>query len=153
MELKDILSADMVFAELPARGKKQVLADITAKLTAKMGLDNTDVFELILEREKLGSTGMGRGIAIPHARIPGLKHIVGAFAQLDTPIEFGSVDDQPVRLVFMLLAPEKSGAEHLKALSIASRTLRDRKFCKELANKQSHDELYKSLIAQSEKEG
>lgn len=152
MELTDILSADMVFTDFTARGKKQVLADLCAKLTKKYGLDQAEVFELILERERLGSTGMGRGIAIPHARIPDMDKIVGAFAQLDQPIEFDAIDDEPVSCIFMLLAPKKSGAEHLKALSIVSRTLRDRDFCESLTEYTTPDNLYRALITQSQRE-
>lgn len=152
MELTDILQADMVFLDLKAGSKKQILSEIATKLAQKVAKEETDVFQLVLEREKLGSTGVGRGVAIPHARIDGLEDIVGAFARLDEPIEFDAVDDQPVHLIFMLLAPEKSGSKHLKALSIVSRTLRDRDFCESLNDYQNPQDIFNLLVKQSKAE-
>lgn len=152
MELTNILQADMVFLDLKAGSKKQVLSEISKKLAQKVNKEETDVFQLILEREKLGSTGMGRGVAIPHARIDGLENIIGAFARLDEAIEFDAVDDQPVNLIFMLLAPEKSGSNHLKALSTVSRTFRDRDFCEKLQNYNNAQDVFDLLVKQSQVE-
>ncbi len=152
MELTDILQADMVFLDLKASSKKQILLEISTKLAQKVGKEETDVFQLILEREKLGSTGMGRGVAIPHARVDGLENIIGAFARLDEAIEFDAVDDLPVHLIFMLLAPEKSGSNHLKALSIVSRTLRDRDFCESLKSYKNPQDVFDLLVKQSKAE-
>lgn len=152
MELAHILQADMVFLDLKTNSKKQVLSEISKKLAQKVNKEETDIFQLILEREKLGSTGMGRGVAIPHARVDGLEDIIGAFARLDEAIEFDAIDDQPVNLIFMLLAPEKSGSNHLKALSTVSRTLRDRDFCEKLQNYNNAQDVYDLLVKQSQLE-
>ncbi len=152
MELAHILQADMVFLDLKTNSKKQVLSEISRKLAQKVNKEETDIFQLILEREKLGSTGMGRGVAIPHARVDGLEDIIGAFARLDEAIEFDAIDDQPVNLIFMLLAPEKSGSNHLKALSTVSRTLRDRDFCEKLQNYNNAQDVYDLLVKQSQLE-
>jgi PTS system nitrogen regulatory IIA component len=89
------------------------------------GLSEREVFDTILQRERLGSTGVGNGIAIPHGKLAGVKRITGVFARLETPVDFEALDDQPVDLVFLLLAPEGAGADHLKALSRIARVLRN----------------------------
>lgn len=152
MELTEILQADMVFLDLKSGSKKQILSEISAKIAQKINKEETEIFQLILEREKLGSTGVGRGVAIPHARVDGLEKIIGAFARLDEPIEFDAVDDQPVDLIFMLLAPEKSGSNHLKALSTVSRTFRSRDFCEELHNYNTPQDIFDLLVKQSKVE-
>ena len=125
MQLSDLVSTDGVVATLKAGSKKQVLqelSDVAADLT---GVASREIFETLLQRERLGSTGVGQGIAIPHGKIAGLDRLYGVFARLETPIDFDSMDDQPVDLVFLLLAPELAGADHLKALARVSRLLRD----------------------------
>ncbi|WMT92157.1 PTS IIA-like nitrogen regulatory protein PtsN [Pelagibacterium sp. H642] len=124
MELADILSQDSIIACAKVASKRQLLqllADRAAELT---GLDAQLVFETLQNREQLGSTGLGNGIAIPHGKIKGLPHVTALFVRLAQPIDFDAVDDQPVDLVVMLLAPEGSGADHLKALSRVARLLR-----------------------------
>ncbi len=152
MELTEILQTDMVFLDLKSGSKKQILSEISAKIAQKINKEETEIFQLILEREKLGSTGVGRGVAIPHARVDGLEKIIGAFTRLDEPIEFDAVDDQPVDLIFMLLAPEKSGSNHLKALSTVSRTFRSRDFCEELHNYNNPQDIFDLLVKQSKVE-
>ncbi|WP_020398496.1 PTS IIA-like nitrogen regulatory protein PtsN [Kordiimonas gwangyangensis] len=125
MEIEDLLAAENVLADFRASSKKQTIQALSRKLADGLGLDPRTVFESLLERERLGSTGVGKGVAIPHARIEGLDRIVGLFARLASPIDFDSVDDQPVDIVFMLLAPVDAGADHLKALARISRLLRD----------------------------
>lgn len=132
MELGDLLQADSILADFKASSKKQAIQSLARMMAEQAGLDPREVFERTLEREKLGSTGVGRGVAIPHARIDGIDGIKGFFARLSNPIEFDSVDDRPVDLMFMLLAPEEAGADHLKALAKVSRTLRDEKTCEKL---------------------
>jgi PTS system nitrogen regulatory IIA component len=100
----------------------QLLSEKAARIT---GLPEREIFDTVLRREKLGSTGVGNGIAIPHGKIPGVRRITGVFARLEQPVDFDSLDDQPVDLVFLLLAPEGAGADHLKALSRIARVLRD----------------------------
>ena len=125
MDLGNLISRDGILPILAARSKKQVLQGLADQAGDMTGLDPRDVFETLLQRERLGSTGVGHGIAIPHGKISGLKHIVGLFAKLENPIDFDAIDDQPVDLVFALLAPESAGADHLKALARISRLLRE----------------------------
>ena len=132
MEIADLLSPDAVISHLKATSKKQVLQEMAVKAASLTRLSDRRIFEILTEREKLGSTGMGQGIAIPHGRIPGIEKIAGLFAQLDHPVDFDAMDDQPVDLVFLLLAPEGAGADHLKALARVSRLLRNQTVCEKL---------------------
>jgi len=132
MEIADLLSPDAVLAHVKATTKKQVLQEMAHKAALLTRLPERRIFETLIEREKLGSTGMGQGIAIPHGRIPGIEKMTGLFAQLDHPVDFDSMDDQPVDLVFLLLAPEGAGADHLKALARVSRLLRNQAVCEKL---------------------
>lgn len=132
MEIADLLSPDAVISHLKATSKKQVLQEMAQKAAALTRLSDRRIFEILTEREKLGSTGMGQGIAIPHGRIPGIEKMTGLFAQLDHPVDFDAMDDQPVDLVFLLLAPEGAGADHLKALARVSRLLRNQSVCEKL---------------------
>jgi PTS system nitrogen regulatory IIA component len=132
MEIADLLSPDAVLAHVKATTKKQVLQEMAHKAAILTKLPERRIFDTLVEREKLGSTGMGQGIAIPHGRIPGIEKMTGLFAQLDHPVDFDSMDDQPVDLVFLLLAPEGAGADHLKALARVSRLLRNQAVCEKL---------------------
>ena len=127
MDLSDLLTKDAVVACLKAKSKKQVIQDMSAKAAELTGLSEREIFDTLLQRERLGSTGVGHGIAIPHGKLTRLDRLVGLFARLDKPIEFDALDDQPVDLVFLLLAPEGAGADHLKALARIARQLRDGK--------------------------
>jgi PTS system nitrogen regulatory IIA component len=132
MEIADLLSPDAVLAHVKATTKKQVLQEMAHKAAILTKLPERRIFDTLVEREKLGSTGMGQGIAIPHGRIAGIEKMTGLFAQLDHPVDFDSMDDQPVDLVFLLLAPEGAGADHLKALARVSRLLRNQAVCEKL---------------------
>ncbi len=125
MDLGNLISRDGILPLLKASSKKQVLQELSSQAEELTGLDQRDVFDTLLQRERLGSTGVGHGIAIPHGKISGLKQIIGLFARLDDPIDFDAIDDQPVDLIFVLLAPESAGADHLKALARISRLLRE----------------------------
>ena len=125
MDISEIISPVSVLANLKPNSKKQVLQELAEVGARETGIECHTIFETLLEREKLGSTGVGNGVAIPHAKFPGMNGIVGVFAHLAKPVVFEAVDDQPVDIVFMLLAPEGSGAEHLKALSKIARVLRN----------------------------
>lgn len=125
MDLGDLIKPEGVIALMKAKSKKQVLHDLAHKAAELTDLDERAIFETLLQRERLGSTGLGRGIAIPHGKPPGLNRIVCLFARLETPIDFDATDGEPVELVFLLLAPEQAGADHLKALARISRLLRD----------------------------
>ena len=124
-DLSDLIERDAILGSLKANSKKRVLQDIAAPAARLTGIPERQVFETILQRERLGSTGVGNGIAIPHGKIAGVERLVGAFARLENPVDFDAIDGAPVDLVFLLLAPENAGAEHLKALSRIARTLRD----------------------------
>jgi nitrogen PTS system EIIA component len=125
MILADFLSDGAVSAGLAVSGKKALFAHFAQAAAREYGLDSADVIERLTERERLGSTGFGGGVAIPHGKIAGLSHIVALFAQLAQPIEFSAIDDMPVDIIFCLLSPPDAGAEHLKALAKVSRLLRD----------------------------
>jgi PTS system nitrogen regulatory IIA component len=124
MTLDDILAENGVVADLKATSKKHLFHELSRVASEVCGLSARAIFDAVLERERLGSTGVGGGVAIPHARLPGLPKICGIFARLENGIDFESLDDQPVDLVFMLLAPVDAGADHLKALARVSRVLR-----------------------------
>ena len=124
-EIGDLLAAESVLPKLQVRSKNHLLKELARATAARIGLSHRDVFQPLLDRERLGSTGMGSGVALPHARAAGVKRIHGLFARLAQPIAYESPDDQPVDLVFMLLAPEEKDAEHLKALARVSRLMRN----------------------------
>lgn len=132
MELHEIVVPDAINAALNATSKKHLMQEIAQRAADAHGLDARRAFEALLERERLGATGMGRGVAIPHARLEGLDRIVGAFARCQRPVDFDAVDDEPVDLVFALFAPEDAGANHLRALARVSRCLRDPGTCAKL---------------------
>ena len=125
MDLSDLIDVSAIMPALKANSKKQLLQLLAERAAVISGIPERDVFDTILQRERLGSTGVGNGIAIPHGKLAGVKHISGVFARLETPVDFEALDDQPVDLVFLLLAPEGAGADHLKALSRIARVLRD----------------------------
>ncbi|WP_157014214.1 PTS IIA-like nitrogen regulatory protein PtsN [Mesorhizobium xinjiangense] len=125
MDLSDLIEVSAIMPALKANSKKQLLQLLAEKAAGITGIPEREIFDTILQRERLGSTGVGNGIAIPHGKLPGVKNITGVFARLETPVEFEALDDQPVDLVFLLIAPEGAGADHLKALSRIARVLRD----------------------------
>lgn len=145
MILHDLLTPTGVLAPLKSNGKKQALQDISLKAATATGLAERDVFEALLQRERLGSTGIGNGIAIPHGRFPGLTKLHGFFARLDKPIDFEAIDGQPVDILFTLLAPEGAGADHLKALARVARVLRDRGTLERIRNTQDPDAIFAIL--------
>jgi len=124
MELADILSEESVLVCTDISSKPDLLSRLAAKVSALTGHAEADVFAALSDREALGSTGLGNGIAVPHGKIAGLKGVVAAFIKLTSPVDFEAVDDQPVDLVMMLLAPVGAGADHLKALARVARVLR-----------------------------
>ncbi|MBB6308477.1 PTS IIA-like nitrogen regulatory protein PtsN [Xanthobacter tagetidis] len=125
MPLADLIAPDAVFPMLRASSKKQALQELAQQAGAMIDRDPRDILETLLQRERLGSTGVGNGIAIPHGKLAKLDKLVGLFARLEKPIDFEALDGQPVDLVFLLLAPEAAGADHLKALARVARMLRD----------------------------
>ena len=148
MELVDLLVPDGCLPSLRVTSKKQALQELAKRAAAVTGQPERAIFEVLLERERLGTTGVGHGIAIPHGKLPDLDRLYLLFARLEQPIDFESVDEQPVDLICLLLAPEQAGADHLKALARISRLLRDRGICEKLRGTDSVDGLY-ALITES----
>lgn len=148
-DFSDILPPEAVFHDLTAVSKKALFQSLAGLAERQLGLDSRHIAERLGERERLGSTGFGGGVAIPHGKVDGLDRVVGLFAKLAQPIEFAAIDGMPVDLVFLLLSPPEAGADHLKALARVSRRLRDRAFVAKLRGAGSSDALY-ALFAGSE---
>ena len=140
--MDDFLSQVSTVCSLKATSKKQILQELARRAADVVGLRERLIFDHLLERERLGSTGIGRGIAIPHARLAELDRVYGLFVRLVRPVEFDSVDDQPVDLVFLLLAPQDAGADHLKALARVTRLMRDESLCAKLRGCETDDAVY-----------
>lgn len=145
MKISEILSLDNIYAEVKANNKRQLLQELSGKAAQKVGMDERLVIESVWERENLGSTGYGNGTAFPHARIDGLKKIEVLFARLSNPVDFNAVDAKPVDLVFLLISPENSGADHLTALASLSRILKNPEACEKLRSARSKEEIYSIL--------
>jgi PTS system nitrogen regulatory IIA component len=144
-DLSHMLTVDGIDAALTAANKKALFQQLGAAASRLTGIPARDIVTAVSEREKLGSTGFGAGIAIPHGKIEGLERVFGFFARLNTPIEFQSVDNLPVDLVFLILSPPDAGADHLKALASVSRTLRDRGTIAKLRGARSRDAIFALL--------
>lgn len=145
MALNDIVALNAVIPALKVNGKKQAIQEIAARAAELSGLSERVIFETLLQREKLGSTGIGHGIAIPHGKLAKLDRLFGLFARLERPIDFESLDGQPVDLIFLLLAPEGAGADHLKALARVARLLRDPDTANKLRESRDAGALYSVL--------
>ena len=145
MDVADFLAPEGVFCSLKARSKKQALQELAANAEKLTGVDQREIFDVLLQRERLGSTGIGQGVAIPHGKFRGLKRIHAVFARVAKPIEFDAVDDEPVDIMFLLLAPEGAGADHLKALSRVARLLREPSILGKLRSAQEAEALYAIL--------
>ena len=145
MDIADLLDPRAVIPSLRTANKKQLLQEIARRAAEITGEGERAIFDVLLERERLGTTGVGSGIAIPHGKLPGLKRLYGLFARLETPIDFEAIDEQPVDLIFLLLAPGSAGADHLKALARISRLLRDRTVCEKLRGSDKAEALYALL--------
>lgn len=145
MEIADILEPRSVVPSLRAANKKQVLQEISRRAAELTGEPERAIFDVLLERERLGTTGVGAGIAIPHGKLPGLARLWGLFVRLETPVDFEAIDEQPVDLIFLLLAPGGAGADHLKALARVSRLLRDRRTCEKLRGSDNAEALFALL--------
>ena len=150
MEISDLISEKSVIPGLRATSKKQALQDLSRRAAEITGLHERAVFDVLMEREKLGTTGVGNGIAIPHGKLSTLDRLYGLFARLERPVDFHSIDERPVDLIFLLLAPESAGADHLKALSRISRLLRDKAVCEKLRGTDDGEALYALLIESTE---
>jgi nitrogen PTS system EIIA component len=147
--LTDLIAPDAVVPALKVISKKQALQELAARAAALSGQNERAIFEVLMQREKLGSTAVGNGIAIPHGKLAKLEKLFGLFARLGRPIDFEALDGQPVDLVFLLLAPEGAGADHLKALARVARALRDPGIVHKLRASQDAQALYAVLAMQS----
>ena len=150
MTIQDILPATGIKVIAAASSKKRLFHDLGDMADTCFGVDQTAVVEALLDRENLGPTGVGHGVALPHARLAGLTQVCGLFIRLKKPLDFDSVDRQPVDLVFALFAPEQAGVEHLKALALVSRTLRDENVCTKLRANEDPATIYTILIEDNE---
>ncbi len=152
MKMLDILDRECIIAELRSRTKKEVLEELTgALLNCKADLDKEALVEVLLEREQLGSTGIGDGIAIPHGRVPDLDELIVSFGRSTLGIEFDSMDGRPTHLFFLLIAPENSAGVHLRALAKISRLLKSAHFRQKLLEAGTREELFQ-VIQEEDKE-
>ncbi len=151
MLISDFLTPQDVFPDLKASSKKQALQELACFAADRLGVEDRAVFDVLVERERLGTTGFGNGVAIPHGRMPGLNRLSMMFARLSSPVAFDAVDGRPVDLLFLLLTPENAGADHLTALAKASRILRDDALCAKLRGGENAEAIY-STILESEQE-
>ena len=149
MDISDLINPENIVANLRVTSKKQALQELAKRAAELTGQPERSIFEVLIERERLGTTGVGNGIAIPHGKLPALDRLYGLFARLEKPIEFDSIDEQPVDLICLLLAPETAGADHLKALARVSRLLRDSATCEKLRGTDKPDAIYALLTEQS----
>lgn len=148
MDISDLIYPEGVVANLRVTSKKQALQELAKRAAELTGQPERAIFEVLIERERLGTTGVGNGIAIPHGKLPSLDRLYGLFARLEKPIDFDAIDEQPVDLICLLLAPETAGADHLKALARVSRLLRDPAICEKLRGTDNTDALY-ALLTES----
>ncbi len=145
MGISDILSENMVLAHVEAENKRGLLEKLSGFVAEKENLDKNLIFEAILERENLGSTGYGDGVAFPHARINGLNKVIAVFARLNKGVDYDSLDNHPVDLIGFLLSPEKSGEDHLQSLAVMSRVLKDADTCRKIREAKTAHEIYVAL--------
>ena len=146
MPLTDLVAPNAVIPALKANNKKKAIQELAARAAKLSGQSERAILEVLMQREKLGSTGVGNGVAIPHGKLPKLDRLFGMFARLEKPIDFESLDGQPVDLIFLLLAPEAAGADHLKALARVARLLRDPEVARKLRESRDADALYAVLV-------
>lgn len=146
MPLTDLVAPNAIIPALKVNNKKQALHELAGRAAALSGQNERAIFDILMQREKLGSTAVGNGIAIPHGKMPNLTRLFGLFARLDRPIDFEALDGQSVDLVFLLLAPETAGADHLKALARVARLLRDPDVARKLRESRDAEALYAVLM-------
>lgn len=150
MLITDLLRPEAIMPALKAPSKKQALAEISERASEISGLEAREIFDSLVHRERLGSTGIGEGIAIPHGKSARLKRIFAVFARLERPIDFEALDGAPVDLIFLIMTPETSGADHLKALACAARMLRDPATVAMIRGTSDASALYSILAQQSQ---
>jgi PTS system nitrogen regulatory IIA component len=152
MQLSDFLDFDAIKTSLPGGNKRSLLQQLANLAGQRLKLDSAAILASLLEREQLGSTGFGHGVAIPHGKIEGLTRIYGLFARLSEPVEFKAIDNRPVDLVFLLLSPPNAGADHLKALAAVSRVTRDAALLEQMRGARSRDALAVVLLGADERD-
>ncbi|MGB7256674.1 MAG: PTS IIA-like nitrogen regulatory protein PtsN [Pseudolabrys sp.] len=149
MTLTDLVAPSAIIPALKIKNKKQAIQEISTKAAELTGQNERAILEILQQREKLGSTAVGNGVAIPHGKLPKLTQLFGLFARLEKPIDFEALDSQPVDLIFLLLAPENAGADHLKALARVARLLRDPEVARKLRESRDTEALYSVLALPS----
>jgi len=145
MKISDILSQNTILMSVKATNKRQLIAEMSSRLAHHEGLDASIVEDAMIEREHLGSTGFGGGVALPHARIASAKRVKAYFAKLSTPIEYDALDGEKADLFFMLISPENSGGDHLEALAALSKVIQNKTICSKLRKASTKEEIYKIL--------
>lgn len=148
MDTAEMIHSEGIIPNLRVSSKKQALQELSKRAAELTGQPERAIFEVLIQRERLGTTGVGQGIAIPHGKLPGLDQLYALFARLDGPIDFDAIDEQPVDLICLLLAPETAGADHLKALAQVSRLLRNKAICEKIRGSDSPDAIY-ALLSES----
>lgn len=146
MQIGDLLDRSAIALRVSAANKRQALAVVAEIAARNLKLDAGEILDALTEREQAGSTGVGHGVAAPHARVEGLSRMRGVFVRLDQPVEFDAVDDQPVDLIFALFAPKAAGAEHLRALARVSRLLRQSELRQQLRQARTADAIHALLV-------
>jgi PTS system nitrogen regulatory IIA component len=149
MLLTDVVAPNAIIPALKVNGKKQLLQELAAKAAELCGQSERTILETLQQRERLGTTGIGNGVAIPHGKLPKLAKLFGVFARLERPVDFESLDNEPVDLVLLLLAPETAGADHLKALARAARLFKDADIVRKLRTSRDAEALYAVLAMPS----
>jgi nitrogen PTS system EIIA component len=148
MTMTELVTPEAIIPSLRVSSKKQALQELAQRAATMTGLNERSIFEVLLQREKLGTTGVGNGVAIPHGKLTELKTIFSLFARLERPIDFEAMDGQPVDLLFLMLAPEGAGAEHLKALARVARLLRQDETVSKLRASRDAESIY-AVLSQS----
>ncbi len=146
VEMAELITPERILLDLRPRSKRQLLQELAELAARDLGIESSRILSALLEREKLGTTAIGEGIAIPHAKIEGLDRIIGGFARLAEPLDFEALDEQPVDLVFFLLAPAAASTEHLKALARLARLLRNPELRARLRSESDIGRVYKLLV-------
>ena len=145
MDRAELISSEEIVPSLRVSSKKQALQELSKRAAELTGQPERAIFEVLIQRERLGTTGVGQGIAIPHGKLPELDRLYALFARLETPVDFDAIDEQPVDLICLLLAPETAGADHLKALAQVSRLLRNKAICEKIRGSDGPDAIYALL--------
>ncbi|MDJ0936555.1 MAG: PTS IIA-like nitrogen regulatory protein PtsN [Kiloniellales bacterium] len=145
MDIAELISSEEILPSLRVSSKKQALQELSKRAAELTGQPERAIFEVLIQRERLGTTGVGQGIAIPHGKLPELDRLYALFARLETPVDFDAIDEQPVDLICLLLAPETAGADHLKALAQVSRLLRNKAICEKIRGSDGPDAIYALL--------